>query len=596
MANHTELNQASLNQAQLSKAPLSQATLNRIWSRLVLTSLVRSGVVDICIAPGSRSTPLTLEAERLKRHNPNITLHTHFDERGLGFLALGLAKASQRPVAVIVTSGTAVANLLPAVAESRLTREKLVLLTADRPPELIQCGANQAIGQKAIFGEHADQFCDLPSPSETIAPTWLLSLLSESLHHQAESGGSLHVNCPFPEPLYGDMDDASHYLAPVLPWLNSDKPYLTLSKMSPCLDDVKAQWQNRVSQKGVLIAGRMTQDDRHTVQVLADQLGWPLLTDPQAGKGSDYSGFDVWLQNPACAEWLKHADCIVQFGSRLVSKRLGQFISSFVGDYWLVDDHQGRLDPYHQSAYRIIASPSVVADTLIQCTCQMNLPQPVNDWARDLASVSQQVMALLHEQCHSSSGVSELAFATDVADWITPDCDVFIGNSMAIRLLDMCACLPDVAVFANRGASGIDGLIASAAGVQRTRQKPMLCLLGDTSALYDLNSLALLANNPQPLVLVVINNNGGGIFDMLPVPEAEKDTYYRMPHGVEFSHAAAMFGLRYANPSTLKQARQVCLEAMNQTGTTVIELTVPAGECGRDLKALFETVRHANLL
>ncbi|WP_051563835.1 2-succinyl-5-enolpyruvyl-6-hydroxy-3-cyclohexene-1-carboxylic-acid synthase [Enterovibrio calviensis] len=586
ISNHTALSQGTLN----------QVTLNRIWSRLVLTSLVRSGVVDICIAPGSRSTPLTLEAECLKRNNPNITLHTHFDERGLGFLALGLAKASQRPVAVIVTSGTAVANLLPAVAESGLTREKLVLLTADRPSELIQCGANQAIGQKAIFGEHADQFCDLPSPTQTITPTWLLSLLSEALHQQRESGGSLHVNCPFPEPLYGDMDDASQYLAPVLPWLDGDKPYLSFTRMSPCLEDVNVQWQHVVNKQGVLIAGRMTQGDRKAVQVLADQLGWPLLTDPQAGQGSDYAGFDVWLQNPACVELLKRAECLVQFGSRLVSKRLGQFIASFEGDYWLVDEHQGRLDPSHKPAYRVIAAPSAVANTLTERTRQMNLPQPVNSWASELANASQQYLSLLQERNCSSSGVSEVAFATDSADWITPDCDVFIGNSMAIRLLDMCACLPDVSVFANRGASGIDGLIASAAGVQRTRQKAMLCLLGDTSALYDLNSLALLANNPHPLVMVVINNNGGGIFDMLPVPEAEKDTYYRMPHGVEFSHAAAMFGLGYANPTTLMKARETCLEALNQTGTTVIELTVPSGECGRDLKALFEAVRHANLL
>ncbi|WP_394210579.1 2-succinyl-5-enolpyruvyl-6-hydroxy-3-cyclohexene-1-carboxylic-acid synthase [Enterovibrio calviensis] len=593
--NSASANMASENTASSNTTALNQVTLNRIWSRLILTALHRAGVVDICIAPGSRSTPLTLEAEQLHQDGKSVTLHTHFDERGLGFLALGLAKASNRPVAVIVTSGTAVANLLPAVAESRLTREKLILLTADRPAELIQCGANQAISQKAIFGEHADGFADLPSPTESIAPGWLLSLVSEQLHHQAVNGGSVHINCPFPEPLYGNVDDAGRYLAPIQTWLTGDKPYLTFSKTSTSLDTALTQWQTLQRKKGVLIAGRMTQADRHAIQRLAEQLGWPLLCDPQAGQGSEFAGFDVWLQNPDCVSVLKQAECVVQFGARLVSKRLGQFISSFAGGYWLVDEHPGRLDPSHKPAYRIVASPLQVADALAQDLVALDANVAGKNWAKSLAVASNKYLALLRQQCEASNTLSEKTFATDFAHWLTSEADLFVGNSMAIRLLDMCCCLPDVTVFANRGASGIDGLIATAAGVQRARQRPMLCVLGDTSALYDLNSLALLARNPLPLVIVVINNNGGGIFDMLPVPDAKKDAYYRMPHGVEFSHAAAMFSLNYLRPTSLLEARYACLEVLTQNGTTVIELTVPEGECGRDVKALFDVIAHAHL-
>ncbi|KXF81395.1 2-succinyl-5-enolpyruvyl-6-hydroxy-3-cyclohexene-1-carboxylic-acid synthase [Enterovibrio coralii] len=570
---------------------MKQSTLNRVWARLTLTSLYRSGVRHICIAPGSRSTPLTLEAEALSQLHADVTLHTHFDERGLGFLALGLAKASDQAVAVIVTSGTAVANLLPAVAESGLTREKMVLLTADRPPELIQNGANQAIQQHNIFGEHVSTALHLPSPTETISPAWLLSAIDEKRHQQEQSGGSLHINCPFPEPLYGEVENAEHYLTPVADWLQSDIRYLSFSQASPNVDVALSSWSSLQHQKGVLVVGRVDRETRHAVGLLAETLGWPLLCDPQAGKGSDYAGFDVWLQNPACAEVLKQADVMVQFGARLVSKRLGQFIERFTDTYWLVDSHPGRLDPSHRQSLRIVANGAEIANALVAQTTMSESAE----WASALAVASRNYLSIIQQQCRAPANLTEKTLATDFAQWLHSDTDLFIGNSMAIRLLDMCCSLPDVPVFANRGASGIDGLIATASGVQRARQRAMVCLMGDTSALYDLNSLALLARRQLPLVLIIINNDGGGIFDMLPVPDANKENYYRMPHGFSFEHAASMFELEYKAPTSLLDARNACLAAQETQGTTLIEITVPAGECGQDLKSLFEDIKHASL-
>ncbi|MDD1782418.1 2-succinyl-5-enolpyruvyl-6-hydroxy-3-cyclohexene-1-carboxylic-acid synthase [Enterovibrio sp. ZSDZ35] len=575
----------------MSRFILKQSTLNRIWARLTLICLYRSGVRHICIAPGSRSTPLTLEAEALSQTHSDITLHTHFDERGLGFLALGLAKASDEAVAVIVTSGTAVANLLPAVAESGLTREKLVLLTADRPPELIQNGANQAIQQHHIFGEHVSAALHLPSPTASISPSWLLSSVDEKCHHQAQIGGSLHINCPYPEPLYGEMEDASAYLSPVSTWLESDARYLTFTQTLPNLEPALLAWSALKHQKGVLIVGRTDRKTRVAVGALAEKLGWPLLCDPQAGQGSDYAGFDVWLQNPACAEVLSQADVILQFGARLVSKRLGQFLGQFSGTYWLIDEHPGRLDPSNIQSLRLSARGEQVAHTLLSHTQDSDSA----DWAVSLYIARSTYFSIIQKQCRAPAALTEKTLATDFVNWLGPDSDLFIGNSMAIRLLDMCCSLPDVAVFANRGASGIDGLIATASGVQRARRRRMVCLVGDTSALYDLNSLALLARSTLPLVLIVINNDGGGIFDMLPVPDANKDNYYRMPHGFSFEHAAQMFALNYIAPTDLLEARAACLEAQEHCGTTLMEIRVPAGECGKDLKALFAEITHASL-
>ncbi|PML80868.1 2-succinyl-5-enolpyruvyl-6-hydroxy-3-cyclohexene-1-carboxylic-acid synthase [Enterovibrio norvegicus] len=576
---------------------MKQSTMNRVWAKLVLMSLQRAGVTDVCIAPGSRSTPLTLEAEALREDGAlPLNLHTHFDERGLGFLALGLAKATEKPVAVIVTSGTAVANLLPAVAESRLTREKLILLTADRPTELIQCGANQAISQRGIFGDHADTVCDLPSPSELTTPAWLLSTLDESLHQQSQTGGSLHINCPYPEPLYGELEDTSEYLAPVAEWLRGQTPYLSFvsaydDELVLSASFINEKWYAAQQKKGVLIVGRVTRKDRAAIQALADKLAWPILCDPQAGMGSDFAGFDGWMQNLACAEFLAQVECVLQFGARLVSKRLGQFLDGFHGEYWLVDEHPGRLDPRHRKATRIIGRPASIAPKLSHTASAVQHA----DWAAALSLASKAYLACVHQHALKNEQLSELAMAADFPHWLHENSDVFIGNSLAIRLLDMCARLPELHVYANRGASGIDGLIATASGVQRAQQKPMVCLMGDTSALYDLNSLALLAHNPYPLVVIVVNNDGGGIFDMLPVPQESKDAFYRMPHGFEFSHAAAMFGLQYQCPTTLEAARFACLEGQKHAGTTLIELPVPAGESGAHLKALFTDIAKTSL-
>ena len=170
---------------------MSVSSFNRRWAAVILEALTRHGVRHVCIAPGSRSTPLTLAAAE----NRAFIHHTHFDERGLGHLALGLAKVSKAPVAVIVTSGTAVANLYPALIEAGLTGEKLILLTADRPPELIDCGANQAIRQPGIFASHPSQTVSLPRPTQDIPASWLVSTLDHAMN--ALRSGGVHINCPF---------------------------------------------------------------------------------------------------------------------------------------------------------------------------------------------------------------------------------------------------------------------------------------------------------------------------------------------------------------------------------------------------------------
>ena len=566
-----------------------RAGLNRVWSSLILDELSRLGVEHVCIAPGSRSTPLTLSATE----RDSFTIHTHFDERGLGFLALGLAKASQQPVVIIVTSGTAVANLLPAIAEANLTGEKLVVLTSDRPVELMACGANQAIEQRGIFSHHVTAFCDLPSPSLSIPPEWVLTTIDEAMAQQSLKGGAVHINCQYPEPLYGIDGDFSLYLSSLVDWQSDDEPYCVRyypsNKAIADIFDVK-KWAALTQKKGVIIVGRLNHGELAGLTELANTLGWPLLVDPQAGGNSPYSGFDAWLQNPACASLLSQSEVILQFGGRLVSKRLLQWISDHrESEYWLVDPLCGRLDPTHRRSTRIQADClawAMYALSLVEHSTQF-------EWAKSLMSAVTEYYDVV--ATHSQT-LTELSLASHLATWLLPTTELFIGNSTMVRLLDICGQLNHVRTFANRGASGIDGLIATAAGVQRARQIPLVVVLGDTSLLYDLNSLALLRQHEYPIVVIVTNNNGGGIFDLLPVPNQQKDDYYRMPHHLSFSHAAAMFDLTYHLPSTLAEAQSCLLSAQQHCGTSLVEITTPEGEAGEMLTALFQEIHHATLL
>ncbi|WP_318401356.1 2-succinyl-5-enolpyruvyl-6-hydroxy-3-cyclohexene-1-carboxylic-acid synthase [Photobacterium leiognathi] len=574
-------------QLNLSDSTAYRAALNSCWAELMLEELVRQGVEHVCIAPGSRSTPLTLAAAK----QPKLTIHTHFDERGLGFLALGLAKASQSPVVVIVTSGTAVANLLPAVAESGLTKEKLVLLTSDRPAELLECGANQAIRQHGIFSHHVTAFYDLPTPTLDITPSWLLGVVDEMMHQQALRGGAVHFNCHYPEPLYGDAVDFSAYLAPIKQWQQTDKPYCQ-HQQAVCSDVIinTVDWQRLCAKKGVIVAGKLLPTELAQVETLATQLGWPLLVDPQAGGSSELAGFDGWLQNESCSALLSQAEVLLQFGARIVSKRLLQFIGAHAWqDYWLIDPQQGRLDPHNHSGLRIQANVGKWSHAALS----LGSASEQSDWASALIPAAKSYRDLVAPHCDS---LSEVSLAASLAHWLLPDTELFLGNSMIVRLIDMFGQLPTTAVFTNRGASGIDGLIATAAGVQRARQTPIVMLLGDTSFLYDLNSLALLKQTAQPMVVIVTNNDGGGIFDMLPVPEQQKDDFYRMPHGITFAHAAAMFELGYVCPATLADAKEAVMKAQQLNQTTLIEIQTPAGEAGNMLKTIFAEVKRASLL
>ncbi|AIW14534.1 2-succinyl-5-enolpyruvyl-6-hydroxy-3-cyclohexene-1-carboxylic-acid synthase [Vibrio tubiashii] len=575
----------------MSGSPYSieQAVVNRIWCQTILEELSRFGVSEVCVAPGSRSTPLTLEADE----NPNLTLHTHFDERGLGFLALGLAKASRKPVAVVVTSGTAVANLLPAIAEAKLTGEKLVVLTADRPVELVGCGANQAINQSGIFSSHVTASLELPSPSLTTPLKWLLTSVDNVMHSQAKVGCAVHINCPFPEPLYSAQDKSIYqdYIETVSSWWQSNTTYTR--QLSAGIEQ-QIHFSDFADKKGAIVLGSVTLSEARLAKQLAEKLGWPLLSDPQSGVTSAWAHYDLWLQNGERSELLNQCELVLQIGSRIVSKRLNQ---------WLVDQVEQRNAQYHYlapSADRNNQSHLMqthhVADikSWLQ-VCIESIPVLCNTesgWANELTEVSQQVanLAALHLNADSSLDEIELALSVNL---VAKQAQIFLGNSLFVRLVDMFSGLDDYAVYSNRGASGIDGLIATASGVVRANQQPTLVYIGDTSLLYDINSLALLTHEKTPVVVVVTNNDGGAIFDLLPVPEQQKQSLYQMPHGYDFECAAKQFKLSYSKPETLAHYTHMVNDHLRHgEGALLVEVQTPPEQASSQLKEFIQQI-HA---
>lgn len=564
---------------------MSISTFNRCWSKVILESLLRYGVNHICIAPGSRSTPLTLEAARLQDES-RVTCHTHFDERGLGFFALGLAKATQKPVAIIVTSGTAVANLYPAIIEAYQTQTNLIVLTADRPIELIECGANQAICQQKIFAHYPIAEINLPKPSQDYSTNWLVSTLDQACYQQQLTPGVIHINVPFAEPLYQanlQQIDNHSWLQPLSSWLHSQKPWVKHPENQVEVL-IHENWDLWRTKRGIVVVGRLPLEQSMGISTWVNTMGWVLLTDVQSTVEATLPYADIWLANKTVFQQLLQADIVIQLGSGIVSKRINQFLATFQGEYWLVDASHRRLDPAHHQQTRFHAKA--------HHWLRAHPPLRQKPWLLEPLALSQFCDKFIEQQV--GSNLNEASLAHHLERLLPTNGILFLGNSLFVRLVDALCKLPNnYPIYTNRGASGIDGLLATAAGVAIAHQRPLIAFIGDISALHDLNSFALFRKVKLPTIIFIINNNGGAIFDMLPVENEAKEQYYRLPHNLEFSQIANMFELNYARPYTWADLSSTLKTAYMRKSATIIEIKVSATEGSTIYKNLLEQIAQA---
>ena len=532
---------------------LDLRTPNSFWASLIVEELVRLGVDRFCISPGSRSTPLTVAAAR----HPRARTTVHVDERGSAFFALGHARATGRPAVWITTSGTAVANGLPAVVEAAQDGVPLLALTADRPPELRATSANQTIDQVGIFGTAVRWFVDVPCPTEAVDPAFVLTTVDQAVARTLVPPGPVHVNCMFREPLAPrptDFDPDPH-LVGLGRWLDADTPYTASAPAHRAPDAAAVSTlaeRRRTVRRGLIVAGGLRdRRDAEAVRGLARTLGWPLFPDVRSGlrlgpaDAPLVPAYDQLLANEVFRDRMR-PEMTLYFGRPAVSKRLLQFLDTARPDpFVVIDPGPARIDPTHQVTHRFETDVAAFADAL-----RAALDEPAA--APDLDDFGAAWTRALDAHLNDLPDLTEPGVARLLSRHLPADHALVVGNSMPVRDVDAFAATggPAVPVFANRGASGIDGTIATAAGVAAGRGTPVTLLLGDLAALHDLNALALLRDHP--VTAVVVNNDGGGIFSFLPIAEHETvfEPYFGTPHGLTFEAAAALYGLPYDRPET----------------------------------------------
>jgi len=556
-------------------------TLNSLWSRLLVAELVRCGCSYFCISPGSRSTPLTLAAAE----HPGAQTAICLDERGSAYHALGYARATGRPATLICTSGTAVANFLPAVVEAAQDGVPMLLLTADRPPELRHTGANQTIDQVKIYGDFVRWQVDLPCPDRAIAPQFVLTTVDQAVYRaKASPAGPVHLNCMFREPLapVGETSRFDDYLQPIQRWLRGKTPYThypprRMLPGTPALDRVVHKI-NR-ARRGVLVLGMLaSEEDRLAAAALAKVLRWPVFADVTSGLrlGESPAEHIPYFDQILCSEAFTRSHrpkMILHLGGRFVSKRLLQWLEAMPpAEYVMVERHPFRFDAAHRVSQRLEADIAVFCHAMLAEISGKSNPA----WRQAWHAASERAGAAIGRALAAQEAASEPGVAQAISETILPGHGLFLANSMPVRDMDMFATAGAAAVrvAANRGASGIDGNIATAVGFAAGLGQPVTAVLGDLAFLHDLNALLQVKNSLVPLILVLINNDGGGIFSFLPVAEMREpfETFFGTPHGLTFAAAAELFGLDYHRPASMADFRRVYAAALQQPRSTVIEI------------------------
>ena len=504
---------------------------NSKWAHSLIDQLIQQGAVNFCIAPGSRSTPLALAAAR----HPKAKITVHFDERGLGFYALGLSQARQFPSVLIVTSGTAVGNLLPAVMEACHSHIPLIVLTADRPPELRSCGANQATDQIKIFQNFTLWQADLPCPDPNIPEEYIRSEAAQAVF-QALRMGPVHLNCQFREPLF---EEPSPKTEGKRQWHADLHLTLDPAVQKQCHEMIK------MHRRGLLLVGRLAPGTPiFPFFRLAKRLGWPIFADLLSQVRCEKPPNEVieHFDHIIRAKAAPIPDFILHCGGAFTSKALNEWVHTLNIPTLHVSSWIERIDPLHNRPARVCADPAQFCE-------QIEIDRaPDNQWLRQWQPIDRRMKNVIDASFDSAHPLTEADMMRSIGEQLPDDWTVFLANSMPIRDAEHFL-FPRKAshFFANRGLAGIDGQIATAAGIAAHLKKPMVAIIGDQSCLHDLNSFALLRHLSSPFILIVLNNFGGGIFSRLPVAREQEhfETLFGAGHSYRFEKIAQMFDLPY---------------------------------------------------
>ena len=560
---------------------------NAVWAQAFAEELARAGVSDVCIAPGSRSAPLVLACARLGA----FRMRVHLDERAAGYFALGLGKATGIPAAVVTTSGTAAANLFPAVVEASLSESPLLVLTADRPHRLRGADANQTIEQVRLYGVYTREFFDVPMPAaEGPALRHLRTIAGRAVASAVGlPAGPVHLNFPFDLPLeptgrdHGDGQDAlavAHPLA--VRGRTVAGPYVSVGRRRPILGEGEIgalRTRLAASRRPLLVAGPSVDATALGAAAtrFAEALEVPVLADPLSGAryghrrgGHACAGYDLFLREPAVRSALV-PDLVLRVGRTPTSAALIEYLENVSLDAQVVIDPSYRWKDHLATAAHVFRGDA--ADALGRLAERRQRAERDPAWRTLWIRLEHAVGAALEEPL-ARTGAStrfEGMVARHVVRAIPADGTLFVSGSMPIRDVDAFGGTrtDPLRVVGNRGASGIDGIMSTALGVAAGIGATVVALLGDLALLHDTNGLLAAREPDARVVFVVVNNDGGGIFHFLPIREHEPHftPLFATPHGIEPERVAALHGLPWqrVDPENLsEQVERAVLEGRSR--------------------------------
>lgn len=529
---------------------MSTPNRNTYYARVFVDALARAGLEAVCIAPGSRSTPLTLA---FAEHD-GIRKYTHLDERSAGFFALGLAMASDKPVALVCTSGTAAANVFPAIIEAKMSRVPLLILTADRPHELRHSGANQTIDQVKLYGDNVLWSVDMALPESNPPAVAVRNLAAMAARALATADGRMdfrrkgpvHLNFPFRKPLEpvevaGEVVEVENRQPLPAPNLYSDAH--TPQKPSEGVRSL-----NRALQKlpnGIVVCGpRSNPNLRDAVRAFANAVGYPIFADPLSGyryspaEANVITAYDTVSLDLLLA--IGQPQVLIRLGDVPTSANLNRYLAQVTPQYRVHIADDGVWADDSHTATHMLDGRSGLFDNWVK--------QPFSGW-----QVQWRMLERRHrETLQSALGAAYFdgAVVPRVVERLPHGAVLFVGNSNPVRHLDQFAPPSEklLHVYGARGASGIDGQVSTALGVGAATGQHVTAIVGDITFYHDMNGLLAVRRHNLSATFVVINNDGGGIFERLPIREFEPHhtDYFLTPHGLIFEHAAAMYGLDYA--------------------------------------------------
>lgn len=532
----------------------SKKVLTNYVGRLV-GALKNAGVKDVVISPGSRSTPLAYAFAALEE----FSVYRQIDERSAGFFALGLAKASKKPVVLLCTSGTAASNYYPAITEAHYARVPLIAITADRPHELREVGAPQAIDQIEMFGNHVKWSVDFPLAEDHQS---VLSFIERHVQRGVSLAmtapkGPIHFNVPFREPLLIDLD----LTLPV-------STFLTHLPGKTMLDDeMKRDLESLLaaSDKGMLIVGEVSEgSDKQSFWRFAEALNWPVLCDPLSNLRTEVptscmdlciDQYDALLKSEAFGDAVV-PDTVLRFGAQPVSKPLSLYLQKHrPAQYIVIDEDPAFRDSLNVVTHHVQATVEAVCDVIVE--------HEPSETTKKWIEANHLFTEML--QTHKSDADDEGAYAQLLFEYLADGSDLISGSSMPIRDVDTFfnKTTKAIKIFANRGTNGIDGVVSTALGIQANRKRPTYLLIGDLSFLHDVNGLIATRFMETDLTIVIMNNDGGGIFSYLPQASIEShyEDLFGTPTGLTFEHIAAMYGAQYAAVESLTHFEEVLNEA-----------------------------------